>query len=237
MTDFIDTRKSGLNPLFVVTTLGLQLLLIVGLLGQWLTIYRLTQNGQVAYVQLQTGQAFQAQAVNAKARHPQVIRSFTSNTLYLLFNWSGQLEGGDGQRSPDKGTEITIEDQAYRVPTSVLFASYALTEPLQKPTLKAISELVPQGVYSSHTQALLTLDHVSQPKQLESGRWSVQVVGHHRISANRAAVPGKTVPFNKQIILEALSTPVVPTGTTPLEQAVYAVRQAGLQIIAINDIE
>jgi len=222
-------------PLFLLVILASQCLILLFLIGQWLSVHRLSKK-QLAYVQMTSGEVLALKAVEADARTPETIRLFVSKTLYLMFNWSGEIAGADGKKISDKGQEIELEGERIKIPTAALYASYGCSEELRQPLLKKISEVVPQGVFGGGgSQALLTIDHVSIPKELASGSWEVHVVGQHRLMRGSSTV--KVVPFNKKVYVQSLTAPFVPEGETPLDQAIYAVRKSGLQIYQMDELK
>lgn len=231
-TSLIDKRDTNYLPLFMVVILGAQGFISLCILGLWLSFHRLSKK-QLAYVQTETGETYQVKAIDAKARTPETIRRFVTQILYLTFNWSGEVTGAEGKGTPDTGIEITIDGERVRVPSAAVYASYAFSLDLQQPLLKKISKIVPSGVFSGSTTAILTLDHVSPPKELAPGRWQVLVVGHHQIGS---ALPGRLVPFTKRILVEAITVPVVPEGDTPVERSIYNLRHSGLQIVGMEEL-
>lgn len=230
----MDKRSTNYVPLFMVVVLALQGLMCLLIFGQWLSLHRLSKK-QLAFVQTESGEAFPIQEIDADERTPETIRQFVTKTLYLTFNWSGELAGADGKRTPDRGIEIDVDGERVKVPSAAVYASYAFAADVQKPLLKKISEIVPAGVFAGSTKAVLVLDRVSPPKELEPGKWEVRVVGHHHLVGT--SLPGKKVPFTKAVYVEALDVPAIPVGDIPLEQAVYQVRQAGLQVYAMDELD
>jgi len=234
-TSLIDKRDTNFVPLLLLAILALQGLTGLCLVGQWLSVHRLSKK-QLAYVQMTSGEVLALKAVNADARTPETIRLFVSKTLYLMFNWSGEIAGADGKKIPDKGQEIELEGERIKVPTAALYASYGFSEELRQPLLKKISEIVPQGVFGGGgTQAILTIDHVSIPKEIASGSWEVHVVAQHRLMKGSSTV--KVVSFNKKVYVQSLTAPFVAGGDTPLERTVYSVRKSGLEIYQMDELK
>ena len=161
----LDRRNRNFVPLLVLLILLLQGVTALCLLGQWLALHRLAKK-DLAFVQTHSGETFSARAVDATTHQPETIRRFVSKTMYLLFNWSGEISGAEGQRTPDPGQEIEIGGTKVKVPTAVLYASYALAQDLQKPLLKKIAGIVPPGAFNGTTQAVLVLERVSAPKEI-----------------------------------------------------------------------
>ncbi|NEP56933.1 MAG: hypothetical protein F6K31_07885, partial [Symploca sp. SIO2G7] len=131
----IDKRHTNFMPLLLLVILSSQGLILLCLLGQWLSVHRLSKK-QLAYVQMTSGEVIALKAVDADARTPETIRLFVSKTLYLMFNWSGEIAGADGKKISDKGQEIELEGERIKVPTAALYASYGCSEELRQPLLK-----------------------------------------------------------------------------------------------------
>ncbi|MBC8123910.1 MAG: hypothetical protein H7Y22_18990, partial [Gemmatimonadaceae bacterium] len=89
-------------------------------------------------------------------------------------------------------------------------------------------------VFTGRAQTVLLISHISDPQKLGDGRWKVDVVANLGIYRQGDA---KTISFNKTVFLRAVDSPAVPAGATALERQVYAIRQAGLEIYAIRDLE
>lgn len=230
----LDRRQTNFMPLLGLLMLLLQGAIAICLLVQGVALRQLAQR-EWAFVQTEAGETFPVRMIDAEARQPAAIRRFVSQTLYLLFNWSGEVPGSDGQRTADLGQTIELDGARVKLPTATLYASYGLAPALQMPLLQQIAALVPAGVFEGSSQALLTLEQVSEPKQIAPGRWEVRVVGQHQIARNGSPL-GQAIPFTKRIRVQALPVPVVPAGESALQQAIYTMRASGLQIYAIDEL-
>lgn len=236
MTLFTSKRSLPLLPLLLLGCLVAQILTLVLIAGQGLAIRRLYDKPLPSLLQMQDGSAYQVRAVAASHRTPAVIKYFTTTTLTQLFNWNGEIVEADGKRSKDPGIDVATDDGTAKVTTASMTASFALSEAFRLPFLQRVAALTPPGVFTGNTQVVLIIDSVSEPQELETGKWQLSVLAHLAVFHGSTS-PQKTIPFHREITVEATTAPVVPKGETPLEQAIYSIRQAGLIITDIRPLE
>ena len=89
----------------------------------------------------------------------------------------------------------------------------------------------------SPEQNVFVIQNISQPEVIADGKWKVEIIAH-RLIFSRGDNLGKSIPFNKQILVETKDeiTPL-PRFSTPLNLAVYRLGEAKMQIYNICDIE
>lgn len=225
---------SRIPVLLSVITL-LQIVLLISSLLQWLVVARLA-NKTDAYEQADTGDVYQLTRIDSAGRTPEMIQAFALKALMLLFSWPGPQPNHLGQIEPDKGLQVDIGDDTFRVPEQVVASSFLLEPGLQEAMLKRIAEVVPTDYFGGDVEVLLTIDEITLPKKTKvSGEYEVTVVGN-RYTIRERTLPGSRKPFNKIITLRTTTAPVHPVGDTPIARKVYGVRQAGLLITNIRDI-
>lgn len=239
MVQLIEKRNTNYLPLFVLGSVGLQLVILVFLFVQAGALSRLSRQAAPTLVQMQDGQAIRVGAMEAQDRTPETIRRFVNDTLVLMFNWSGSLPAATAEEAsqpqPDPGLPVEMDRGKGQVATASWQASFAFSEDFRQDFLKRVAELTPPGVFSGTTQVVMVVNHVSEPEVVGEGRWKVDVVAHLYVFDETNAL-GEAIPFNREVFVEAVTAPAVPDGETPLEQAIYAIRQAGLQIYAIREL-
>ncbi|NEQ47553.1 MAG: hypothetical protein F6K00_30020 [Leptolyngbya sp. SIOISBB] len=229
-------RSTSLLPVVLLCCLGVQILTLIVIGGQGLAIRRLHDKQPPSLVQMTDGHAIRVQAVAAEQRTPAVIKVFTSNAMTQLMNMSGTLPDTEGDRIQDPGIDIETPNGTAKVTSASMTASFTLAEDFRLPFLQKLAELTPPGVFRGTTQVVLIIDTVSEPEEVAPGKWQLKMLAHLAVF-NGGQAPQQTIPFNREITVEATTAPVVPEGETPLEQAVYAVRQAGLMITDIRPLE
>lgn len=232
--------KTELLPLFVLATLGLNLLSVVWQAGNTLAIYRESRKEIPTLVQLVDGRAVKVAAMGNQERSPETIVRFVKETLTLMFNWSGKLPGANLEqtqsREPDLGKQIG--SNANLVTTASWQAGFAFSEDFRTSFLEKVAQLTPREVFSGNAQAVLIIRHISEPELIEKGRWKVQLIGDLAFF-NSQDDAGRAIPFNKEVFVQAIAVPVSPLGESAsvLEKTIYGVRQAGLEIYAIRELE
>ena len=240
MVQLIEKCNTHYLPLFVLGSIGLQVSMLVVLVLQAGSIHRLSYQAAPTLVQLQDGQAIRVSSMAEKERTPETIRRFVNDTLLLMFNWSGNLPVStvEDARDPktDPGLPIQVERGKRTVATASWQASFALSEDFRREFLTRVAELTPPGVFSGKTQVVMVINHVSEPESVGEGRWQVDVVAYLYVFDD-ANVLGQTIPFNREVFVEAIAAPALPEGDTPLEKSIYHIRQAGLQIYAIRELD
>ena len=234
------TLRSKQTPLLVPLVLGGSLIVQVLTLGvvavQGFTIRRLYDKPAPSLVQTSNGQALRVRPVPATERTDATLTAFTASILPQIFNWQGTIPGPDGEEIPDPGIKVPASSGQKKVTTATASASLALAEDFRLSFLAKTAELTPPGVFTGDAQVVLVIDQVSTPEELEPGKWRVDVLAHLSVF-DADNNPRETIPFNREIVLEATTAPLVPEGESLLEQAVYTIRQAGLQITDIRPID
>ncbi|NET38331.1 MAG: hypothetical protein F6K19_41105, partial [Cyanothece sp. SIO1E1] len=91
MVQLLERRNTNYQPLFILGSVGLQLLILLMLVIQAGALSRLSQQEVPSLVQMQDGKAIRVAPLGARERTPETIRRFVNNTLLLMFNWSGRL--------------------------------------------------------------------------------------------------------------------------------------------------
>lgn len=225
----------NLLPVFVLTTLGIQALLLLLTLANRGAIGRISSQEPPSLVQLQSGEAVQVRPLaSADARTPKVIRSFIAEIMPLLMSWSAK-QGSEG-KTPK---EIEVEGQTEYVTRAAWEASLALSPEFRESYLKTIAKLTPEAVFNDNTRVSLVPRRVGQPKEIGEGKWRVNLVADLIAFRGEQAV-GDAIPFNKQIFVRAVDTPSPQAASgelTDLAKAVYSIREAGLEIYRIRELK
>lgn len=237
-------RRSGTNvlPLFAVATFGLHLLTLLLLMFQGALLNSLNHKPSPSLVQMLDGHAVTVTPREHLDRTSEAIQRFVGSTMSLIFTWSGSSPIKAGQATAtDQGMQIQLPNTGpRRVSTTTWEASFAFSEEFRKEFLKKIALMTPQDVFAADTktQAVLLVRRLSEPEKIADGRWKVEMVASLVIFSKTDNV-GKAIPLNKQIFVQAIDPPQIPLSqeATPLQQTAYRVREAGLEIYEIRDLE
>jgi hypothetical protein len=184
------------------------------------------------FVQLINGQAVEIREEDKLYRHPEVIKNVVRQWAELTFNWDGFLSGTNQK---DTGYKIGSNK---RVPLNAYFASYLLQsgeKGFRTPALQMIAELTPSSVFSGNLTAKIIVNHLGEPKQIKPGYWQVDLVSTRVLRSSTGKE--KEVYFNKRFFLKATDIPNLPKGeSNPIEQRIYQIKIAGLEILKIGDL-
>ncbi|MDX2096737.1 MAG: hypothetical protein SFW36_03090 [Leptolyngbyaceae cyanobacterium bins.59] len=227
--------------ILILGTLSLQGLIVFFLLLLYGNYSHLSRKAPPTLVQLVDGTAIKTAPLDPKDRTPDTIRTFVSQTLALMLNWSGKLPPQTSEEvqnpKPDPGVSVgTMNRGGERITTAAWQAGFTLSESFRSQFLQKLAELTPQGVFTGTSQVTLVPIEISYPEKIAEGKWKVRVVANLLVFSPQDPV-GKAVSFNKEIFVQAIDTPIPPKDTSNLAKAIYVVRQAGLEIYAIRDLE
>ena len=231
--------KTDLLPLFVLLTLGLQGFGLIWLFANTAAIFRLATKPIPSLVQLKDGRAIKVTAWGSRERTPLTIRRFVGENLALMLNMSGELppEKPESDLTPqrDPGHELSNNKL---VTTASWQASFAVSEDYRAELLKLVAQLTPKELFMGNTKVVLITRYLSDPEEIASGQWKLKVIGDLLyISATDKA--GYSTPFNKEIFVRVVDPPVTPLedSASTLEKTIYSVRQAGLEIYGMRQLE
>jgi hypothetical protein len=237
-------EKSGQNlvALFAFISIifsGLGLLVQVIVLG---TAIGIAKKPAPALVQLSDGGSINVQAVGSTDRSPKVLQSFTTDLLTLLMSWNNEIPTKDGNKDvikTDLGMQVATASGEKRITTQVFQAGFAFSDNLRGEILKIIAEMTPPDVFQGNLKTALKFQQVTIPVQIEPGKWKITVIGT-LVQFQRGRADTVKVPFNKELVLQAVDTPALPQGgkfANELENAIYNIRRVGLEITAMKDVE
>ncbi|MBF2016209.1 MAG: hypothetical protein IGS23_13575 [Rivularia sp. T60_A2020_040] len=207
-----DKNQTNIVPLFAIATFGLHLLTLILLMfhGGMLQQVKRKSVPQIL-VQLTDGRVITADAKGNLERDGETIRRFVGETMTLMFTWSQKQSS---MVVWNISSELLRND--FRREFAQRFNNFELESPEEN---------------------VLVIQRISQPEVISEGRWKVEILANCLIFS-RGDNLGKSIPFNKQILVEAIdevnSLPSIPT---PLNLAVYRLGEARIQIYNICDIE
>jgi len=252
-----SNRATGI---MIVGSLLIQLCALIVIIITNLIFISLKQRRN--YVQLMDGQIIEVSEVNLKYRTPQAIRRFVFDTLSLMFNWNGFKPASNLEEfnNPELDSGVSLEKGI--VPTTTYYASFAFREGLRTNLLNQIAQIVPRELISEKSrsaqtqekssnvselgsvkrespkvQTVIVIDFISNPRQLQRGKWEVDVVSTIlEIRSGRNAQ--EISKFNKRLVIVAVE-PLTPSITQELAyyQPLVNIRSSGLQIVEIKELE
>jgi hypothetical protein len=238
----LQTEKGGKNLMAICALVsigfsGLTLLLQILLVGGVVVIAR---KPAPSLVQLNDGQAIKVQAVGSQERSADVVQRFATDSLIMLMSWTNELPSTDGgQKTIDPGAIVKTKQGERRITTSAFQSSFTFSDDLREELVKILADMTPLEVFKGDIKTTLKFQHVTVPTALGNGKWKINVVAT-LIQYQRGRGDTIKIPFNKELIIQAIDTPALPKAgkfSNELEAVVYSIRQAGLEITSMKDID
>ncbi|MBD1922594.1 hypothetical protein H6F77_16110 [Microcoleus sp. FACHB-831] len=233
--------KNDAMGLFALGTLGLHLLTFFVLILLYGAYSSLSKKSPPTLVQLDTGEAITVAPLGNKERTPQVVKKFTIDTMTLMLNWSGTKPPSTVEEATkpvlDPGVDVgsAVPGRA-KVTTAAWQAGFALSEDFRKEFLAKLAEITPSGVFKSATQVALVPLEIQEPQKIAEGKWKIKIVAN-LIVLDKGNNLGQVIPFNKEIFIQAVESPVFPGDKGGVAAIIYQVRTSGLEIYAIRDLQ
>ena len=187
---------------------------------------------KITFVQLVNGSSFVISEKDYLYRHPEVIKNTVRQWANLTFNWDGIIPG---TKELDKGRDI---GKGKRVTTNTYIGSFLIQSGKQgfrQAALNALAEITPSRVFGGQIRSKIIISYLSAPRQIKMGEWEVDMVAT-RVLVNLAGGADEEINFNRTFRLQAVDIPSQPlNNNSPLEQQLYEIRSAGLEITKITE--
>jgi hypothetical protein len=219
---FVKPEASSVNilPLLTVGTFGLHLLTLLLLMFNGSLLQQLSRKSKTpGLVQLADGSTLTVEPKQHVERNPETVRRFVGETMTLMFTWS--------QKQPPRTVWQTGSD--------------LIADGFRKKFESQMINVTP-GNQSENlnpgTENVLILQRISQPTQIGDGQWKVEIFANSLLLGSADKL-GKSVPFNKQILVRVTdkqATPL-PDVPLPLNLAVHRLSEARLELYNMCDIK
>jgi hypothetical protein len=236
----VNTGTKNFVALLVLISVGFSGLTLLLQMVVVANVINLAKKPAPSLVQLSNGEAIKVQAISSQERSLEVVQRFTTESLILLMSWTNDLPSTNGEnKAVDPGALVKTQAGEKRITTSTFQASFTLNENLRDEVVKLLAEMTPVEVFSGNVKTTLKFQHVTIPSLVEQGKWKITVVGT-LLKYQRGRGDVTKVPFNKELIIQAIDTPALPKDgkfSNELETLVYTIRQAGLEIVSMKDID
>jgi hypothetical protein len=236
----VDKGNKNFVALFALISVGFSGFTLLLQLVIVASVINIAKKPAPSLVQLSNGEAIKVQAIGGQERSLEVVQRFATESLILLMSWTSELPGTNGDnKAVDPGALVKTQAGEKRITTSTFQASFTLTENLRDEMVKLLAEMTPPEVFSGNVKTTLKFQHVTIPTLIAQGKWKIVVVGT-LLKYQRGRGDVTKVPFNKELIVQAIDTPALPKDgkfSNELETLVYTIRQAGLEIVSMKDID
>ncbi|MBN3950512.1 MAG: hypothetical protein HWQ38_30215 [Nostoc sp. NMS7] len=215
-----ENRTNSPLPVLVVGTFGLHLFTLLLLIFNGSMLQQLSrQLTPQSLVQLVDGHTITVDPQPNLERQPEAIRRFVGETMTLMLTWSEQ-------QPPIQVWEIT---------------SQLVADDFKQKLKSEITNLNPDSQFENVNRGaenVLVIQKISQPTEIDNGKWKVNIVANQLVFSSYDKL-GKSVSFNKQILVRAIDqpTPSLPNAALPLHFAAYRLGQARLEIYNVCEIQ
>lgn len=232
--------KNGLvqgESKLIKTFFGMAIALVLGSLTMLVLVASnrsLANRGKV-YVQMADGTTVLAQEFDVNYRRPEVIKETAVRWMQLSFEWDNRIPGDDA--GEDSGVRIGASNAA--VPTKVYLASYLMEPGFRQQFLQLMAqEVVPLDVMTGRRKSVLRFYSVSEPRQVATNRWEVDVVAS-RIERSATQELGE-VRLNRTITVQAIP-PISPAlnedDPEVWRNTIYELTKNGLMIVSVTPLQ
>lgn len=199
----------------------------------WLaaSVSRIANRHEPTLVQQVGGQAFIAKPVDYDYRDPQVLQNVAREWALLNFSF-GTLPQINHQTE-----EVSYEGVS--LPEQTVTAGYLFTDRTRDAYLKGFANNIYTGsARRSGLSSLYMPYRISAPKQLEPGRWEVDVIGSRLITTPENP-SGELIATNVRLEMVAAEVPLLALEEDPTDAAktTYRLLESGVRIDKITALK
>lgn len=187
---------------------------------------------KTTFVQLVNGRALVMSEQHYLYRHPEVIKNTVRQWANLTFNWDGIIPG---TKELDKGRNL---GKGKRVTTNAYIASFLIQsgkKGFRNAVLEELANITPARVFNGQVRSKIIISYLSAPRQVKMGEWEIDMVAT-RVLVNLPGGADEEINFNRTFRLKAVDIPSPQSNdSSALEQQLYEIRSAGLEIVKISE--
>jgi hypothetical protein len=215
-----ENRKNNPLPLLAIGTFGLHIFTLLLLIFHGSMLQQLgRQLTPQSLVQLVDGRTITADPQENLNRQPETIRRFVGETMSLMLTWSQQ-------QPPPQVWEIS---------------SQLVADDFKQKLKSELTKLNPDSQFENFNRGaenVLVIQKISQPTEISNGKWKVEMLANQLIFNSYDRL-GKSISFNKQILVRAIDEPAtsLPNAALPSHFAAYRLGEARLEIYNICEIK
>jgi hypothetical protein len=190
-----------------------------------------------AFVTKGNGDVESLEYMVGNTRSPELIADFARKTMIGIFSWRNTLpEEGN---PPDPGVAFGKG----KISTTSFRYSFGLSPQFAEAFRPKLAEVVGE-LTQGNLETVYIISHISKPKEIATGVWSLDVVGNLYIGSATSSVVvpgGNTKQLNRRLTIAAvppytMSEASAAYKTPGLANAVARIRAAGLQITNIEPL-
>ena len=232
LSKLLPETKAPSDGRFLMLALSVSNILVL-LMMFWLaaSVSRLANRQAPTLVQQVGGQAFVARPVDYEYRDPQVLQNVAREWALLNFSF-GELPQINHQTE-----EVSYE--GISLPEQTVTASYLFTDSSRDAYLRGFANnIYTEASKRSGLSSLYMPYRLSAPRQLEAGRWEVDIIGSRLISTPENP-SGELVPTNVRLEMVAAEVPLLALEEDPTDAAktTYRLLESGVRIDKITALK
>lgn len=236
MTLVLGKQDKSWTPHLLVGGIVLQLFTLLVVTIVFGKVEALTRLGTPTLVQLADGRSVRVQPLGQYERSPEAIQRFVGDTLTLMFAWDGLKPPANLQEAKNPVPDPGVRVGQRRISTGAWQSGFALSEEFRVPFLEKLAELTPPALFDrGNVRVSLIVTHLSEPKRTGEGTWSTDMVAN--LIFFEGSNVGRAIPMNKTLHVRAVDTLPLRSHASGVEQTIYQMRMAGLEIFHIEDFE
>jgi type II secretory ATPase GspE/PulE/Tfp pilus assembly ATPase PilB-like protein len=183
---------------------------------------------QSTFVQLNDGTAVEVTEADVYTRRDEVIKETTKSFLTLLWEWNNKIPGSTDK---DPGFEFTANNQKYKIPSTVYWASQLIEGSKSSALISEIVNQIPQNIFQTG-ESDIHIQYLSTPRQIGKDTYEIDVIATTSLRLSGQLDQKNTLKktFVWQAVLPYLPL-LGPENTSPLRRLSMNLRQSGLLLI------
>jgi hypothetical protein len=166
------------------------------------------------------------------------IPDFVKKVVPLLFWYSDNPKKELGLADAEGKTDQTYVFGDFKIWVPNALASYSLSEKQQSAILKGLAhDYYPLIKQWQASEALVRVNYTTKPRSLGNGRWQLEMAAGRFFFDKRGQLLHES-PYNIRLQVQEVQPPATPLGAiSAFDNLIYSYRQAGYQIVDIQEIE
>jgi hypothetical protein len=215
-----ENQKKNLLFLFALGTFGLNFVILLLLFFHETMLQQLSQQlAPQSLVELADGRVISANPETNLERQPETIRRFIGETMTLMLTFSS--------KQPQK--------ECLEISSALLMNRFKSKFKTEIMKLNKINQVTSNN---RSTESVLVIERISQPINIGVGEWKVEIQAHQLIFSGSDLL-GKSIPFNRQILVRAIANNplTLPDNPLPWHLATFRLGEARLEIYNMCDLQ
>jgi hypothetical protein len=215
-----ENQKKNLLFLFALGTFGLNFVILLLLFFHETMLQQLSQQlAPQSLVELADGRVISANPETNLERQPETIRRFIGETMTLMLTFSSKQP----------------QNEVLEISSALLMNRFRSKFKTEIMKLNKINQVISNN---RSTESVLVIERISQPINIGVGEWKVEIQANQLIFSGSDLL-GKSIPFNRQILVRAITNNplALPDNPLPWHLATFRLGEARLEIYNMCDLQ